>query len=250
MLLPAYRGLMRAHPLWALLSVLGLVLAASVAHADAPRRPEPTVPAEPAPAPVAPVEAPAPLDVTPAPTVDYAPPSDATYTAPPVADEEAVIVSFTTPTPFSSPLVTIVDHTGEELDCVLPCTVRTRVGHLSLHGARLNAGVDLDPAGLTYEVALGEGPSGDDLAVGTALALSGGLVLGLSIWAFTIPDPGDTVMGFAVIGAIYGGLAFLFATPYTIALLANVNGGASLTGFRVGLVTSVQLTGNGLRIDF
>jgi hypothetical protein len=75
-------------------------------------------------------------------------------------------------------------------------------------------------------------------------------VFGLSIWAFVTPDLEDGVIGFAVIGAIYGGLAFLFGTPYAIALLASLNGGASMTGFRVGLTSRVDFTGDGLRVSF
>jgi hypothetical protein len=240
------------------LALLFLSLTAGVARADVPRRADPATPDTAPPtgtSPATPPDAPAtPPPTEPVPTLDVTPPDatppETSYIAPPIPDDEAVIVSFTTPTPFTSPMLTLTDHTGAELDCVLPCTVRTRAGHLTLQAERLSAAVDLDPAGLTYDVTLSQGPSGDDIAIATALALSGGLVLGLSIWAFVTPDLDDSIMAFAVIGAIYGGIAFLIGVPFTFASLAMLSGSASMTGFRVGLTSRIEPTANGLRLRF
>jgi hypothetical protein len=68
------------------------------------------------------------------------------YTSGPITDEEAASVSITsTVTTASNPVLTLIDETGAEQDCILPCTARTREGLLTIEGERLRVAVELGP---------------------------------------------------------------------------------------------------------
>lgn len=165
-------------------------------------------------------------------TVTSAP--SAPYVALPVPDDEAVTVSLTATGIITNPLVTAVGPFGEEADCILPCTVRSRVGVTRFEGARLAVDVELAAAGVTYDVQLTPGPTGDDFGIVTAMVLVGALSLGFGAWGLTQTNDEDLTT-LAAIGTVYGGLSVGIGVPWLIVLLATIDGTASITGYRRGL---------------
>jgi hypothetical protein len=176
-------------------------------------------------------------------------PAGPAYTAPPIPDEEAVSVSVTSSATLTNPLVTVLDPRGDESSCILPCTFRSRVGITTFEGARLAVDVELPAAGVTYDVQLTPGPSGEDFALVTALLLTGGTALGLGIWGLTETGEEDAVT-LAAIGVGYGGLAVVITLPWLIVMLATIDGTASVTNYRRGLTASLRLTEGGPAFAF
>lgn len=171
------------------------------------------------------------------------------YTSGPIADEEAVSVSITsTATTASNPLLTLIDETGAEQDCILPCTARTRVGLLAIEGERLNVEVDLAVAGLTYDVTLTPGPTGEDLALVSLLMVTGGAAFGLGVWGL-VESRDEDITTLAAIGAVYGGIAFGITLPWLIVLLVQIDGTASVTNYRRGL-SGLELGPGGVGVRF
>jgi hypothetical protein len=171
------------------------------------------------------------------------------YTSGPIADEEAVAVSVTsTVTTASNPLLTLIDETGAEQDCILPCTARTRVGLLAIEGERLNVEVDLAVAGLTYDVTVTPGPTGEDLALVSLLMVTGGAAFGLGVWGL-VESRDEDITTLAAIGAVYGGIAFGITLPWLIVLLVQIDGTASVTNYRRGLA-GLELGPGGVGVRF
>lgn len=171
------------------------------------------------------------------------------YTSGPILDEEAVSVSVTsTATTASNPLLTLIDESGAEQDCILPCTARTRVGLLAIEGERLNVEVDLAVAGLTYDVTVTPGPTGGDLALISVLMVTGGAAFGLGVWGL-VESRDEDLTTLAAIGAVYGGIAFGITLPWLIVLLVQIDGTAAVTNYRRGL-TGLELTPGGVGVRF
>jgi hypothetical protein len=164
------------------------------------------------------------------------------YIMPDAGEPDSVGLSITTTDLTTSPFLSVVDESGFAVDCQLPCTIRARAGHLSIRGDRLDAGVDVYDAGLTYDVTVAPGASADVILLSGALALGGGLVAGLSIWGLTEPGLDEDLFTLAAVGAVLGGLFFVIGLPLTIWMLATYNGEAHVTGYRVsGAVATTEV---------
>jgi hypothetical protein len=168
--------------------------------------------------------------------------STTSYISGSIPDEEAVSLRVRADSAFPGPLLTLIDEAGVESDCLLPCTVRTRVGRMAIEGPRLSIDVELEAAGLTYDVAVTAGSSGDDFALITTFLVTGGVVLGLGIWGLTEGGGDDDLNSLAAIGAVYGGIAVGISLPWLIVLFANLNGTATVA-FSRGLSASMTREG-------
>ena len=168
--------------------------------------------------------------------------STTSYISGTIPDEEAVSLRVQADGTFPGPLLTLIDEAGVESDCLLPCTLRTRVGRVAIEGPRLSIDVDLEAAGLTYDVRVTAGSSGEDFALITTFLVTGGVVLGLGIWGLTEGGGDDDLNSLAAIGAVYGGIAVGISLPWLIVLFANLNGTATVA-FSRGLSASMTREG-------
>lgn len=168
--------------------------------------------------------------------------STTSYISATIPDEEAVSLRVRADSAFPGPLLTLIDEAGVESDCLLPCTVRTRVGRMAIEGPRLSIDVELEAAGLTYDVAVTAGPSGEDFALVTTFFVTGGVVLGLGIWGLIEGGGRDDLESLAAIGAVYGGLAVGISLPWLIVLFATLNGTGTVS-FSRGLSASMTREG-------
>lgn len=171
----------------------------------------------------------------------------ASYISGTIPDEEAVSLRVRGDGAFPGPVLTLIDEAGVESDCLLPCTVRTRVGRVAIDGPRLSIDVDLEAAGLTYDVVVTAGSSGDDFALVTTFLVTGGVSLGLGIWGLTLNGGDEDLNTLAAIGAVYGGIAVGISLPWLVVLIATLNGTATVS-FSRGL--SAALTPEGAAFTF